>query len=71
MYKDIKVLLLNKTHQLFILFILILLIMIFEMIGLGLIPIYALLITDTNALDLDNENKILVDVTNSYKLAKK
>ena len=49
MYKDIKVLLLNKTHQLFILFILILLIMIFEMIGLGLIPIYALLITDTNA----------------------
>ena len=49
MYGNIKVLLLNKTYQLFVLFSLIILIMVFEMIGLGLIPIYVLLISDTSA----------------------
>ena len=46
MINNIKILLLDKFNKIYILFLLVILIMIFEMIGIGLIPTYALLITN-------------------------
>lgn len=46
MINNIKILLLGKFNQIYTLFFLVILIMVFEMIGIGLIPVYALLITN-------------------------
>ena len=46
MINNIKILLLGKFNQIYILFFLVILIMAFEMMGIGLIAIYALLITN-------------------------
>ena len=50
MIRKIKILLLNKVKTIFVLFILAILIMVFEMIGIGLIPIYTVLIVNPEML---------------------
>jgi len=50
MINNIKILLLGKFNQVYFLFLLVILIMLFEMIGISLIPIYALLITNPEVI---------------------
>ena len=63
MFNQLKLLLSsNKSNKIYILFFLLILILIFEMIGIGFIPIYAVLITSPETI----LNKIPADLNLNF-----